>query len=108
MNEADWKIHLLEFDNAIEDSATDKKLNLIRIGEGGAIFAAIETESKPLRISFRCDRLLARTLRERYETVLPAGQFDSKTWNTIILTGQLSDDEVKDFARLSYNLSAEI
>lgn len=107
MNETDWINYFLEFEGATQDDATDKKLSLFRIGEDGAIFAGLEKSTKPLRLNFRCDRLLAKTLRERYETILPANKFDARTWNTVIMAGQLTDEEVKDFARLSYNLTAE-
>lgn len=107
MTETDWDNFLVSFDDAVVDK-TSENLKLFRIGDDGAIFAAIEGSSSPMRISLRCDRLLAKTLRQRYETVLAASQFDPITWNTIILTGQLSDEEVKDLARLSYNLSATL
>lgn len=107
MNESDWREFLLKFEDTVEDNDTDKSLSLFRIGEAGKIFAALE-KSHSLQISLRCDRLLAKTLRERYETVLPAQKFDPKTWNTVIVTGQLSDEEVKDLVRLSYNITAEL
>lgn len=74
---------------------------------GDKMFALIEEKSSPLRISLKCDPLLATTLRERYESVLPGYHLNKKHWNTIILTGQLSWDEVQDLIRHSYNLVAE-
>jgi len=44
-------------------------------------------------------------LREKYETVLPGQKLNQKKWNTIILSGQLSDDEIFDLIRHSYNLA---
>ena len=70
----------------------------------GKIVALIQEGSTPLRVSLKCDPLLAKTLRERYETVLPGHHLNKKHWNTIICTGQLADDEIFDLARLSYNL----
>lgn len=108
MTESDWHEFLLSFENTTTDSQTDEHLVLFRAGESRSIFAAVEKESKPVRISLRCDSLLSRNLREKYETVLPARKFDPKTWNTVIVTGQLTDDEVKDLARLSYNLTTNL
>ena len=70
----------------------------------GKLFAIIADNSKPLRLSLKCDPLLAKTLREKYESVLPGYHLNKKHWNTILCTGQLDDEEIKDLARLSYNL----
>lgn len=73
----------------------------------GKIVAIVQENSKPLRISLKCDPLLATNLREKYESVLPGYHLNKKHWNTIICSGQLSDDEVLDLARLSYRLVSE-
>ena len=71
----------------------------------GKIVAIVQEGSKPLRVSLKCDPLLAKNLREKYETVLPGENLNKKYWNTIICSGQLTDDEVFDLARLSYELA---
>lgn len=72
--------------------------------EKAKMFAIIAENSKPLRISLKCDPLLAEHLRQKYETVLPGYHLNKKHWNTIICSGQVSDDELIDFARHSYEL----
>lgn len=76
-------------------------------GEDEKMFALIAEGSKPIRVSLKCDPLLAKHLREKYEEVQPGYHLNKKHWNTIICSGQLSDDEVKDLARLSYRLVTE-
>ena len=71
------------------------------------MFALIDEASKPLRVSLKCDPLLAETLRERYETVVPGYHLNKKHWNTVICSGQLDNEEVKDLVRLSYGLVAQ-
>jgi predicted DNA-binding protein (MmcQ/YjbR family) len=73
----------------------------------GKIYAIIADGTKPLRVSLKCDPILAETLREKYETVVPGYHLNKKHWNTILCTGQLPDDEIKDLARLSYRLVSE-
>jgi predicted DNA-binding protein (MmcQ/YjbR family) len=68
------------------------------------MFAIIAENSKPLRVSLKCDPQLALTLREKYETVLPGYHLNKKHWNTIICSGQIGDEELRDFARHSYEL----
>lgn len=73
----------------------------------GKIVAIIVEDSQPLRVSLKCDPLLAKTLRERYESVQPGYHLNKKHWNTIVCSGQLRDDEIFDLARLSYGIVSE-
>lgn len=70
------------------------------------MFALIAEKSDPVRISLKCDPVLAETLREKYESVMPGYHLNKKHWNTIVLSGQLSDEEVKDLIKHSYSLVA--
>lgn len=76
--------------------------------ESARIFAMVVEGSLPTRIDLRCDPLLAQKLRREYETVLASQKFERRTWNTIIDTGQLSVEEIKDLMRLSFNLTSEL
>lgn len=71
---------------------------------GGKMFALIAEKSHPLRVSLKCDPKLAVILREKYESVQPGYHLNKKHWNTVICSGQLTDDEIKDLARHSYEL----
>lgn len=73
----------------------------------GKIVAIIAEDSKPLRVSLKCDPQLAVLLREKYETVLPGYHLNKKHWNTIICSGQLPPEEIIDLTRLSYQLVSE-
>lgn len=68
------------------------------------MFALIREKKEPVQLSLKCDPVLAGTLRQKYESVLPGYHLNKKHWNTIILSGQLSDQEVKDLIRHSYDL----
>ncbi|MDB5161128.1 MAG: hypothetical protein JWO96_508 [Candidatus Saccharibacteria bacterium] len=83
-------------------------------GEGVAVykaqdkmFALVQEKSDPVQLSLKCDPLLAETLREKYETVLPGYHLNKKHWNTILLTGQLDWEEIQGLIRHSYNLVTE-
>jgi predicted DNA-binding protein (MmcQ/YjbR family) len=71
------------------------------------MFALVAEKSDPVRISLKCDPQLAETLREKYETVMPGYHLNKKHWNTIVLTGQLSWEEIQGLIRHSYNLVTE-
>lgn len=68
------------------------------------MFALVTEKKEPVQISLKCDPVLAETLRERYESVMPGYHLNKKHWNTIVLTGQLNWDEVRDLIKHSYNL----
>ncbi|SRR6266550_1657507 len=71
---------------------------------GDKMFAIIQEGSDPVRVSLKCDPLLAETLREKYESVLPGYHLNKKHWNTVICSGQLTDEELRDLIRHSYEL----
>ncbi|MDK2899169.1 MAG: hypothetical protein PWQ10_356 [Patescibacteria group bacterium] len=100
--------YILSFSGAWLDFPFGEDTSVYKVGHtetgGGKMFALINDKSKPLRISLKCDPLLAEKLRETYETVLPGYHLSKKHWNTIICTGQVPDDELKSLILLSYNL----
>ena len=108
MTHKELETYLLSFPNAWLDFPFGEGTSVYKIGHKetgeGKMFALIDDNSKPLRVSLKCDPLLAETLREKYESVVPGYHLNKKHWNTIICTGQLSDDEVEDLARLSHDL----
>lgn len=73
-------------------------------GEEGKMFALIAEGKTPLRISLKCDPLLAQHLREKYDEVQPGYHLNKKHWNTIVVSGQLKDQEIFDLINLSYRL----
>lgn len=68
------------------------------------MFALIAEGKQPLRISLKCDPQLAESLRRKYETVMAGYHLNKKHWNTILLTGQLSWEEIQDLIKHSYDL----
>jgi predicted DNA-binding protein (MmcQ/YjbR family) len=104
----EFEEYLLSFPNTWLDYPFGEGTSVYKVGYKelgeGKLFAIIADDSQPLRVSLKCDPKLAENLREKYESVLPGYHLNKKHWNTIICSGQLSDDEVMDLARLSYNL----
>jgi predicted DNA-binding protein (MmcQ/YjbR family) len=94
--------YLLSMPNARLDYPFGEDTAVYRLKD--KMFALIAEKSEPLRISLKCDPVLAETLREKYESVMPGYHLNKKHWNTIVLTGQLSDQEIKDLINHSYDL----
>lgn len=108
MTHKELETYLLNFPKTWLDFPFGEGTSVYKYGDKqsgeGKMFALIADESKPLRVSLKCDPILAETLREKYETVVPGYHLNKKHWNTIICSGQLSDEEIKDLAHLSYQL----
>ena len=106
MTEETFAEFMLSLPGVWVDYPFGEELVVYKYGEPeGKIVAIVQKDSRPLRVSLKCDPLLAKNLREKYETVLPGQNLNKKYWNTIICSGQLTDDEVLDLARLSYELA---
>ncbi|HSW65977.1 MAG TPA: MmcQ/YjbR family DNA-binding protein [Bacillota bacterium] len=94
--------YLLSLPNARLDYPFGEGVAVYKAGD--KMFALVAEKSEPIRLSLKCDPQLAITLREKYETVLPGYHLNKKHWNTILLSGQLSWEEVQDLIRHSYQL----
>lgn len=103
--------YILSFPNVWLDFPFGEGTSVYKVGHKetgeGKMYALIADGSKPLRVSLKCDPQLAENLREKYESVQPGYHLNKKHWNTLLLTGQMSDEEVKDLIALSYRLVTE-
>jgi len=95
---------LLSMPNARLDYPFGESVAVYKIGEH--MFALMDEKKSPVNLSLKCDPELAKVLRDKYETVLEGYHLNKKHWNTIILSGQLSWEEVQDLIRHSYQLVA--
>jgi len=68
------------------------------------MFALIQEGKEPVRLSLKCDPVLSKVLREKYDTVMPGHHLNKQHWNTLVLTGQLPWEEVQGLIRHSYDL----
>ncbi len=85
-----------EFDG--EDTAT----GMTYLVPNGKVFCLV----RPNTIEVRTDQNLKKLLMEKYESVMESRYF-GKGGIEIVPTGQISEDEIYDLVRLSYNLSVE-
>ena len=106
MIDFDVKKYLEGFGDISVDYEIDPKYSIYKTTIDGQekIFALVLNDSKPLQITLKCDRLLAKKLREEYETVMPADNMNKNYWNKILCTGQIGDEYMKDLINLSYHL----
>jgi predicted DNA-binding protein (MmcQ/YjbR family) len=68
------------------------------------IFLLVSLSSLPLQFNVKCDPEKAIELREQFSCVLPGYHMNKKHWNTIIVDGTLSQSQLKNFIKDSYDL----
>lgn len=101
--------YILSFPKSWLDYPFGEDVAVYKVGpkDDGKMFALMPEGKSPISVSLKCDPQLAMILREKYETIMEGYHLNKKHWNTMLLTGQLSDDEVKDLVRHSYDLVAK-
>jgi len=73
------------------------------------IFLLVPLNESPLQFNVKCDPERAVALRDEYpETVLPGYHMNKKHWNTVIIDGRLSVQQLKDMIDHSYELVKKI
>jgi predicted DNA-binding protein (MmcQ/YjbR family) len=105
MNYREVEDYILSMADAKCDYSFGKEVAVFTIAD--KMFALLAVDKTPVRVSLRCEPRLAKVLRERYDEVMPGQKLNKKTWNTIVLTGQLNDEEIKDLIRHSYIMAHE-
>lgn len=98
--------YILNLEDTRLDYPFGEDVAVYKVGskEDGKMFALIDEKATPVRLSIKGDPQLNEILRDKYETVLPGYHLNKKHWNTIICSGQLSEEELCDLIRHSYLL----
>ncbi len=71
----------------------------------GKMFLLAGLDSYPLQFNVKCDPDQALELREEHpDTILPGYHMNKKHWNTVIVNGSLSTQQLQGFIDDSYTL----
>ena len=102
--------YLLSLPNTWLDYPFGEEVAVYKVGPNpdpdnkSKMFALISENKVPLRLSLKCEPSLSDILRNKYDEIMPGYHLNKKHWNTIILTGQLSLEEIQGLIRHSYGL----
>jgi hypothetical protein len=97
---------IISYEGIVKSYPYGKNIEVYSFNE--QMFALLYKDLTPLQISLRCDRLLAKHLKEKYETILSGKDLNPRSWITVILTGQLTLEEVRDLIRHSYEITKQL
>src|SRR3954466_11185637 len=70
----------------------------------GKIFALASLDEIPATANLKCDPDLALELRDRYEDVRPGYHMNKKHWNTVVISSEIPDRELRKIIDHSYDL----
>ena len=88
------------FDEAADENAT----TVMRHGANKKSFALIMRHKGELYLNLKCDPLEADFLRKIYKSVIPGYHMNKTHWNTIVIGGDVPDEEIKRQIGMSYDL----
>ena len=101
MNRADVHAYCLSRKGAKEEFPFGPDVSVYKIK--GKMFALLTLEA-PIRISLKCDPILAEMLRQTYPAVQPGYHLNKRHWNTVNIDGTIPDDEIWEMIDNSYQL----
>jgi predicted DNA-binding protein (MmcQ/YjbR family) len=102
MGPAALRDHCLAFPGSSETFPFGPETSVFKVA--GKMFALAGLAQRPLRVSLKCEPLLAEELREAHEAVLPGYHLNKKHWNTVIINGSVPERLIKDMIEDSYDL----
>jgi predicted DNA-binding protein (MmcQ/YjbR family) len=105
MNAESFRAHCLSKSAATEGTPFGPEDIVFKVA--GKMFAILALEEVPPRVNLKCDPDLALELRDRYEQVEPGYHMNKKHWNTVVLDGLISDQEIRKMIDHSYELVVE-
>ncbi len=104
MNLEDFRDYCLTKPDATEGTPFGEDTLVFKVS--GKIFALASLDDVPPRVNLKCDPERALDLRDRYEEVQPGYHMNKKHWNTVVLTGNIPQVEVRGMIDHSYELVA--
>jgi predicted DNA-binding protein (MmcQ/YjbR family) len=98
----DLRDRCLAFPGSVETFPFGTQTSVFKVA--GKMFALSQLAQSPLRVSLKCEPLLAEQLREAHEAVRPGYHLNKRHWNTVTIDGSLPDRTISDMIEDSYDL----
>jgi predicted DNA-binding protein (MmcQ/YjbR family) len=102
MRAADLRNHCLALPGSAETFPFGPETSVFKVA--GKIFALSRLAQRPLRVSVKCEPLLAEQLRAAHPAVRPGYHLNKRHWNTVIIDASLPPRMIKDMVEDSYDL----
>jgi predicted DNA-binding protein (MmcQ/YjbR family) len=73
---------------------------------GGKMFAIVQLQRAPLKVSVKCEPEVGEQLRASYAEIEPGYHLNKRHWLTVTCGGAAGDDLVRELVAGSYDLVA--
>ncbi|MCC5921065.1 MAG: MmcQ/YjbR family DNA-binding protein [Cyclobacteriaceae bacterium] len=101
MNIASYRNFCLSLKGVTEEFPFDENTLVFKVMD--KMFTATDVDTFE-SINVKCEPEYAEELRASYSAVLPGYHMNKKHWNTLLMDGSLTDDEVYGWIKDSYDL----
>jgi predicted DNA-binding protein (MmcQ/YjbR family) len=105
MNIEEIREYALSLENVDESFPFGNDTLVFKVSDKIFLLASLSSEN--LQFNVKCNPEKAIELREQYSCIIPGYHMNKKHWNTIIVDGQLTAKQLKDFIKDSYTLVAK-
>jgi predicted DNA-binding protein (MmcQ/YjbR family) len=102
MRPSDLRRYCLKFAGSDETFPFNAETSVFKVE--GKMFALTRLTDQPLKVSVKCEPLLAEQLRQSHAAILPGYHLNKRHWNTVVIDGSLPEQMVKDMIEDSYDL----
>ena len=92
----------LSFPGSVETFPFGPETSVFKVAD--KMFALSRLAASPLRVSLKCEPLLAEQLRAAHPAVLPGYHLNKRHWNTLIIDGSMPEQTIRDMIEDSYDL----
>src|SRR5260370_38742845 len=93
MEPADLRAHCFLFAGTEETFPFGPETSVFKVA--GKMFALSRLAERPLRVSLKCDPLLAEQLRPAHTAMLPGYHLNKRHWNTVIIAGSIPEQTIR-------------
>ena len=105
MNIEDIRDYALSLSNVSESFPFGDNTIVFKVDD--KIFLLASLTSEILQFNVKCNPEYAIELREQYSSILPGYHMNKKHWNTIIVDGTLTANQLRELIKDSYFLVAK-
>jgi predicted DNA-binding protein (MmcQ/YjbR family) len=92
----------LSFEGSIETFPFGPQTSVFKVA--GKMFAVSRLGEDPLRVSLKCEPLIAEQLRDAHPAITAGYHLNKRHWNTVVIDGSLSDRVICEMVEDSYDL----
>ncbi len=102
MNVEDIREYCLSKRGVTESTPFDDVTLVFKVAD--KMFALLPLDETDLSINLKCDPELAISLREQYPCIKPGYHMNKTHWNTVMIDGSLSKEQILEMVDQSYDL----